>query len=249
MTRDEPRRSEAWPASAPADEATELRWFADGRLPGSVRTWFAGPPAAAEERCDRYLLDGAADIGIKVRGGRTLELKARRGVGARIELAGGPGGCLEEWAKWSPADDLVEVPGHARWISVRKAIAKRRFAVSGEELPVTVGTPGGGCDVQVTSLSVGPMQAWTFAFAASGPRSTRDASLRASWRALTASVPVPGELLQGLRWSMGYPQWLAGILAAGSLNGSAAVDDPGGRAGASTRWQQAASYLLPGRVG
>ena len=81
MTGDEPRRSRPGLPSAATGEATELRWFADGPLPGSVRAWFAGPADAAEERCDRYLLDGAVDIGIKVRGGRTLELKARRGSG------------------------------------------------------------------------------------------------------------------------------------------------------------------------
>ena len=193
-----------------AHDATELRWFADGPLPRQVRGWFSSAAAATEARCDRYLLDQGADVGIKVRGGQTLELKVRNDVGPRIDLGAGVGGRPEEWRKWSPADDVVDVPRLARWSSVSKVVTKRRFSVAGTEIPMAGEPSGSGCDVEVTRVVVGSIEAWSFAFAAFGSAGTRSTALWASWRALTQSGSLPTALVRGLGRSMGYPEWLAG---------------------------------------
>lgn len=192
-----------------AHDATELRWFGDGPLPRQVRDWFRSAAAATEARCDRYLLDQGVDVGIKVRGGQTLELKVRNAVGPPIDLGAGLGGRPEEWRKWSPADDVVDVPRLARWSSVSKVVTKRRFSAAGTEVPMAGEPSGNGCDVEVTHVAVGSIEAWSFAFAAFGSPEARGTSLRASWRTLTQSGALPTAPLRALGWSMGYPEWLA----------------------------------------
>ena len=204
----------------PSHDTTELRWFTGGPPPSDVRTWFRASPAASEERCDRYLLDQVADVGIKQRGGQTLELKVRRTVSTSIDLGHGLSGTLEDWSKWSPADDVVDIPEHAQWVSVIKAVSKRRFTVAGTELPITA-QPLAGCDVEVTHVAIGSTEAWSFAFAAFGPWSTRRIALDAARRTLTESGPVPAAIVRRLGGSMGYPQWLSQTIPAGPVLGSA----------------------------
>lgn len=196
-------------------DTTEVRWFTDGAPPADLCTWFRSSIAASEERCDRYLLDQVADVGVKQRGGRILELKLRGAVGPSIDLGPGLRGSVEEWSKWSPADDVIAIPEHGRWVSVKKSISKRRFAVAGAELPMAA-EPVAGCDVEVTHVIVGDVQAWTLACAAFGPRTTRRSSLDAAWRTLTTSGPVPTPIVHRLGGSMGYPQWLHQTIPAGS---------------------------------
>jgi hypothetical protein len=149
-------------------------------------------------------------VGVKVRGGQTLELKVRSKVSTRIDLSGGLGGRPEEWRKWSPADDVVDFPRDAWWTGVSKVVTKRRFSVAGGEIPMGGEPSAPGCDVEVTSVTVGSIDAWSFAFAAFGPPATRITALRASWWTLTQSGSAPKELVGGLGRSMGYPEWLAG---------------------------------------
>lgn len=206
------RRRSGWalPGGPTARDATELRWFADGPLPRQVRAWFSSAHAATEARCDRYLLDQGSDVGIKVRGGQTLELKVRRDVGPRVELADRLVGTPEEWRKWSPADDVVDIPQSARWTSVSKVVTKRRFAVDGTEVPMAGEPSGSGCEVEVTHVAIGSTEAWSFAFAAFGSPASHGTALRQSWRTLTRSGALPAALVHGWELSMGYPEWLAG---------------------------------------
>lgn len=192
-----------------AHETTEVRRFAGGPPPSDVRTWFGVSADDREERCDRYLVDQVADVGIKERGGQTLELKVRRSVGPSIDLGRGLRGTLEDWSKWSPADDVIDIPEQARCVSVINEVSKRRFAVAGAELPVAA-EPVAGCDVEVTHvMASGHVQAWSLADAAFGPEMTRRRALHAAWRTLTKSGPVPAAIVHRLGGSMGYPQWLS----------------------------------------
>ena len=133
----------------------------------------------------------------------------RRYVGPRVELAESLVGAPEEWRKWSPADDVVDIPQSARWTSVSKVVTKRRFAVDGTEVPMAGEPSGSGCEVEVTHVAIGSTEAWSFAFAAFGSPATRVTALRESWRTLTWSRALPAALVRGLGWSMGYPEWLA----------------------------------------
>jgi hypothetical protein len=152
-------------------DTTELRWFVTGALPGDVRRWFVGSTVAVEGRCDRYLLDGPSDVGLKFRNGETLELKSRLELGPAVELTGGLAGVLELWRKWTPADGLVQHSASQRWIDVDKWIVKRRFALDGAEVEFSPVLDGNPCfDVEIVAIRAAGTTAWSLAFAAHGPQ-------------------------------------------------------------------------------
>jgi len=66
-----------------------------------------------------------------------------------------------------------------------------------------------GCDVEIAAVTVGDLDAWTYAFAAYGATSTRRDALVTSWEALTADTPCPERLAGFESQSSGYPEWLA----------------------------------------
>ncbi|HSM65299.1 MAG TPA: hypothetical protein VK860_03235 [Ilumatobacteraceae bacterium] len=210
------RRSRSTPsqpvsAGVSVVDTTEIRWFVTGALPGDVRRWFVGPTAVIDERCDRYLLHERTDIGVKFRNGEKLELKSRLETGPALELTSGLGGVLERWRKWTLADGLVEHTPSRRWIHVDKWIAKRRFSVDGADVefsPVHDGTPA--CDVEIAAIRAGGTTAWSFAFAAHGPVSSRPAAIRAAWQSLAAGASTIRETGLVRSESMGYPEWLGG---------------------------------------
>ncbi len=122
---------------------------------------------------------------------------------------------------WSPADDVIDIPEQARWVSVIKEVSKRRFAVDGAELPLTA-EPVAGWHVEVTHvMAAGHVQAWSLAYAAFGPEMTRRRPLHAAWRTLTKSGPVPAAIVHRLGGSMGYPQWLSQTIPVGLVLASA----------------------------
>ena len=206
-----PERSQSRRADAGSVvDTTELRWFVPGPLPPDVHVWFTGSTGVSEERCDTYLLDGRGDIGVKRRSGETLELKVRQSLDGRIELGEGLAGSLEVWRKWSPAEGLVTDGTDGWWADVHKSVVKRRFCLDGTEIAFSPDphAAGAGCDVEVAGVTVGAVQAWTFAFAAFGPPANRRDALLASWRALVAGTPCPESFEPGAGQAMGYPQWL-----------------------------------------
>lgn len=192
---------------------TELRWFACGPLPAEATSWFTGGDArgGTERRGDRYLIDGRPDVGIKLRGHETLELKIRHTVAADRVSTTGPTGHVEVWHKWSPAPESVVPEGADRWIDVDKRIERRRFTRTGDEVALADGArsmAGVGCDVELVEVRVGGVEAWSFAFAAFGPVSGQRAGLAAAWRALIAGDRPPEGPWANLDVSCGYPQWL-----------------------------------------
>jgi hypothetical protein len=194
-------------------DTTEIRWFLAGELPGDVRRWFIGPAAVpGEARRDRYLLEDRTDVGLKFRSGETLEFKTRLRTGPALELAGGLVGVVEWWRKWTPVDGLVQPSASGRWIDVDKWIVKRRFEPDGAEVEFSPTLDGGpSCDVEIVAVQAAGTTAWSFAFAASGPRSSRLAAIGAAWRALVpAEAPTISELGLDRGESMGYPEWLDG---------------------------------------
>ena len=206
-------------------ETTEVRWFQDGALPPSVLSWFAqdGVFGTAEERCDLYRIDGRADVGVKLRARSTLELKVRQhaasirsvdGSDGAVEL---PPGVAEVWRKWSLADGLVS-GGPEPWIAVDKTVVKRRFSITGKEVVVRdlADLPDGPCcDIEVVAIGDRTEQAWSFAFAAHGPRRSRHASIGAAWHTLV-SAPPPATWPSVFTASCGYPAWLEQRIGSGS---------------------------------
>lgn len=192
-------------------DTTELRWFADGPLPSDAESWFtrSGTLGMVEDRCDTYRIDGRRDTGVKRRFRETLERKVRQSIDGTLTLAPGLAGPLEAWRRWSPADHLAECEEHAPSGDVFKRVIKRRFSVFGDE--IVTGPPiGSGCDAEVAAITVGDVQAWTFAFAAYGPPETRRSSVLACWQALVTDPP-PEVFGRSFSRSCGYPEWLDSV--------------------------------------
>ena len=126
------------------------------------------------------------------------------------------------WRKWSLADGLVS-GGPEPWIAVDKTVVKRRFSITGEEVVVRdlADLPDGPCcDVEVVAIGDRTEQAWSFAFAAHGPRRGRRASIGAAWHTLVSArrrppgrrcSPPPGGILCGSSSASAMAQrWLSG---------------------------------------
>ena len=192
-------------------DTTELRWFVPGPVPPDVDALFRGSTSVCEQRCDTYLLDGPDDVGVKRRSRELLEVKVRQTHDGRMQLGEGLDGQLEVWRKWSPVEGLVGDGSVRRWVDVSKSIVKRRFSMDGSEVgsAPSASVASAGCDVEVAEVTVGAMRAWTFAFEAFGPQSTRRDSLLAAWQGLLEATVRPEALHLCAGRSMGYPEWLA----------------------------------------
>ena len=216
--------------------SSELRWFFEGGLPEPVLAWFtAGGHAVSEApRVDEYLaLPGCATVGVKLREGR-FEVKALTGEPALVGLPNGFAGVRERWVKWSLAGAgalrvAIEQAGD-EWVFVRKHRHVRKLALDGavaEELPPGAEAPGGGCQIELTTLGAlrgrqdGGVAAagdwadaaacwWSLAFEAFGEPDRLDTHLARGAAALLEDGP-PVRL--GPADSLSYPAWLARQLA------------------------------------
>ena len=132
------RVDEFFPASR-MTTSVECRWWAPGRIPGELATWFAtlGAVDVDAERHDRYLLDrGHPDRNVKLRNGTVYEVKVRtRREPTRV--AGGSG-WVERWNKRS-VSRLSEPVAGATLVEV----VKLRGLVTID-----------GCQVELTEVSV-----------------------------------------------------------------------------------------------
>jgi len=193
---------------------SEIRWFARGLLPPDVETWFTEgrTMGAVERRLDSYQLYSINDIGVKRRHGTTLEVKARRTLGALLNLGNGLEGRVEEWSRWEPgeASGIWQSPGKG-WIGVRKVIYFRSFMPTDREvmLPaVHTNRLHPGCDIEIAEVNADGTDTWTLALKAFGPTARRQQALESSWRTLQAHSPLPEDLGFTFDRACGYPEWL-----------------------------------------
>jgi hypothetical protein len=210
------------------DDTTELRWITEGPLPTDVEAWFTcgGTTGSVEQRCDTYRMDGLRDQGVKLRFRETLELKVLQAVGEHLVLGAGLDGRLQVWRRWSPADGLVDIGGEVSWLDVCKIVTKRRFSADGDEIvpsDLEQATLDAGCDVEVAAITIGDIEAWTFAFAAYGPTVSREPAVVAAWRVLTAAGVRPQDLTTTFGLSTSYPEWLASKASQGETTTRPAV--------------------------
>lgn len=224
---DEPGRLDAAvPSAGVPFDTTEVRWFVSGSLPASYVDWFssAGETAVVEVRCDTYWVDGLHSTGLKRRGRGPLEVKLRRDSTGSLELGSGIRGRIEEWRKIHPAEQRFARPGRSgEWCEVNKVVRTRTFGLrsTGSVDPLSsrdLTSPG--CDVQLASVDVAGSEAWTFALEAWGPADERRSILDGAAAALLQSSPFPKDFLACLDQDMGYPEWLALVMANRSQPGS-----------------------------
>lgn len=195
---------------------TEVRWFGEGALPDSLVRWFTTAPASIELRCDQYRVDGSPNIGLKRRGGGSLEVKFRCASSGTAQLNGSRSGRIEGWRKLTDIE-LSDIPigSDPVWVDVDKALLTRTYRRSPDgDMQATTphDTVAAGCDVELASVEVENKVAWTFALEAWGPDTDRSALLHDTLTAFAAETPLPDELVARLHADAAYPQWLATVV-------------------------------------
>ncbi len=196
----------------------ELRWFFHQRLSAEVKNWFCGSRLCKEEalRSDHYLvLSGSNEVGVKVRDGRTFEIKARARLPEPFCLEPGASvGRQDTWVKWSLQDR--EVAGRLaaienskpEWVPVAKKRWLRKFRVdaAGQVEETDADTISDhGCRVELSEVTARDSQWWTMAFESFG-EVNRATSLEQVARHFLRMLPHGVALTE--RDSMAYPEWL-----------------------------------------
>jgi hypothetical protein len=158
-------------------DSAEIRWFLPSPSQGDIDAalaWFKSQYTAdgvgiqPEEREDSYLVfPGCDSVGVKLRAGKDLEIKAIAAFPRPFRLDSGVSGRTDQWVKYSikqlpsrKLDDLLEarLPGDdlGRWIRVQKNRSLRKFSADSEDLvEVSVNQkafPTIGCNVELTQL-------------------------------------------------------------------------------------------------
>lgn len=190
----------------------EVRWFAPGSTPASVRAWFAslGQALIQPPRTDRYLLGVESTLGIKTREG-SLEVKQRTADHGEYRFHPHLTGQVESWVKWSfPLEamaTLTNLPASS-WVPVRKArqLLVYTFTEQGKILPAPPGefpTPSGS--LELTEVRIAEKETWwTLGLELAGfPPSDLAAFLQLTEH-LLQSPPV--EMVRAK--SLSYPAWL-----------------------------------------
>jgi len=191
----------------------EVRWIHRGPIPEAMFGWLGPFVDWIEQREDRYMVDPAIpELGVKIKGGVELDLKALRGSPGELEVPGGGLGHIEIWEKWRFPLDAVSLPSAegSGWLAIRKVRRRRSFRlvdgraverpVSDAELP--------GCSVELTEFVVGRDAYWTLCLEAGGDPETLEDDLRSTAESLFRT-PVPSGVLLGLPESMSYARWLS----------------------------------------
>ena len=198
--------------------SAEIRWFYSSGLPLEVKNWFCGSRLCKEEdaRTAHYLvLPGSTEVGLKVRDGSKLEIKAHTRMPRPFSLASGASvGRQDEWVKWSHDDH--DVAGRlaavgsssSEWVPVdkRRWLRKFRVAVAGQVEEVdAAATVEYGCRAELCEVTVRASHWWTLAFETFG-EGNRPADLERVARHFLKALPRGLALTE--RDSMAYPEWL-----------------------------------------
>lgn len=222
----------------PMLHSAEVRWFLPEDRWGKSLIWFTAGQVLESEgvRKDDYLLFPDCDtVGVKLRGGKKLEIKALVAASRPLSLDNGVNGRTDQWVKWSFEDKdkennnllALETKLHksGQWVRVHKERYLRKFSFDSgcplEVPPKQEPFPKAGCNVELTCLKIGDVdaddkdalpQGFTFGFEAFGPTAAvakiLDDTLRSFFE---AQGSLPGEQLNG-RDSLGYAAWLARLV-------------------------------------
>jgi hypothetical protein len=198
----------------------EVRWIFPGQLDTAVAGWFPGAQPETESREDAYLLDpGMGGLSVKVRAGRTLDVKVFLGSPGILDLPGRARGRMQYWRKWSfpfspPSQGSIDPGG---WRRVRKQRRVIWFSLSGERVARAPAVPAPGglqarCAVELTELRL-PYRGsrhqewWSLGLEATGPAESLRYGLEAT-AALLITRDLPGGVDLRIDDSSSYADWL-----------------------------------------
>jgi hypothetical protein len=196
----------------------EVRWISRGGVPPGLLDYFGPFREPAEVREDRYLVDPWLPLlGVKIRGGASLDIKVSHGGAKELHLANAATGRLEHWTKWTFPINFTSVsspgseprPDDPAWVAVHKVRRRRSFMVA-DNLVVERALRGAsspGCSFEISDVTLGEESWWTLAFEAVGSAPIVDRDLR-STAAHALSDPLPDGLSLDRSRSMSYVRWL-----------------------------------------
>jgi hypothetical protein len=198
----------------------EARWIHRGPVPEAMVAWLGPFDDWIERREDRYFVDPtASDLGVKIRAGVLLDLKAFRGSSGRLTVPGGGRGRLELWEKWSFPLHASALPpaGAAGWLAVGKTRRRRSFGVvENEAVERRVDQAAvSGCSIELTEVAIGEGRWWTLGLEAYGGRETLERNLHAMVREVFRK-PSPESKWLDPRHAMSYPRLLSDMQANGT---------------------------------
>jgi hypothetical protein len=193
----------------------EVRWIFPGQLDTAVAGWFLRSQPETESREDAYLLDpGLGGLSVKVRAGRTLDVKMFLASPGILDLPGRARGRMQYWRKWSfPFSPLRPDSGDpGGWRRVRKQRRVIWFSPSGERVDRAPAVPGPAglqarCAVELTELRVEHQDWWSLGLDSTGAAGTLRHGLEAT-AALVFSQALPGGVDLRIDDSRSYADWL-----------------------------------------
>jgi hypothetical protein len=185
----------------PALLTREVRWFRMGSVPLEVEAWFADSQEVTNEhRLDLYDLAAARrGVGRKQRNRGAVDSKHRLMVELEVSLAPGLVGDVEDWLKITHPPPYPSNLLTGERIEVSKDIRSRRYPIDGEA----------GCEVELASLTLEDVEAWSLCFETFGHPDFRQDALRLGVTGFLADSPLPAGLVFEPGESSGYPAWLA----------------------------------------
>lgn len=199
----------------------EVRWFFQAP-PRELEFWFYENESFVRHdestRTDFYLTMQPHDnISYKIREGRT-EIKLRLGNVETLEFPNGHKGKINRWVKWSLAlkekithPDLLFVPDENNFT----ALSKKRKLITFEILPNrkirkpgSGPSPGQGCQVELTDLTVNKKHWFSFGFEVFGSRLMMEENFDLVTRKVLEEIPEP-VLRESDSYS--YPEFLVSV--------------------------------------
>lgn len=212
MDDEGPMSTDPWAGSTlgTGSVTLEVRWIHRGVIPDAMATWLGPFHDEIEEREDRYLVEPSVpELGVKIKGGIQLDLKALRGSPGELLMPAGIRGRLERWEKWTfPLREGAIPPADAAaWLALEKVRHRRSFRVLGErveERPVSEAELP-GCTLELTEVTVDGERWWTLGLEACGEPNGLEHALRSTAAALLLGPPPEGIRLVS---STSYARWL-----------------------------------------
>jgi hypothetical protein len=188
----------------------EVRWILPGRIDDRIQAWFGRFPAATESRVDDYLIGpDLAELSVKIRAGRALDVKMYRGPLAVLQIPDRAQGRMEFWQKWSFPLDSIRRTDESSWQPVHKVRRLAFFSFEAGPSSIAGRRPdhGVGCSVELTEVTMLGRDWWTLGFEAIGPTNKLRGVIESTAEHVFEQAPAEGVTLT-LDNSGSYTRWL-----------------------------------------